>query len=253
MDLTGYPDQPPAKVGTSISDIVTGMYAFQGILLALLARQRSNTGQLIDVSLLDSTVSMLTYQSLMYLTTGKAPGRMGTRHPSIVPYECFEVKDGFVNIGVTNQKQWTAFCRVLGLPELATDPRFATMKERLAHYDDLKELVSPLLLGMAREEAIAKMSQADIPVGPVNTLAETLEDPQIRAREMIQELIHPEYGPIKQLGIPVKLSDTPGIVEGPPPLFGEHNHEILTMLGCSEEQIAEYRRLGVVVGAPSAN
>jgi crotonobetainyl-CoA:carnitine CoA-transferase CaiB-like acyl-CoA transferase len=252
MDLTGYPDQPPAKVGTSISDIVTGMYAFQGILLALLARQRSSKGQLIDVSLLDSTVSMLTYQSLMYLTTGKAPGRMGTRHPSIVPYECFEVKDGFVNIGVTNQKQWTAFCRVLGLPELATDPRFATMKERLAHYDALKELVMPLLLAMTREQAIATMSQADIPVGPVNTLAETLEDPQVRAREMIQELTHPEYGPIKQLGIPIKLSDTPGIVEGPPPLFGEHNHEILTMLGYSEEQIGECRKTGVVTEGPKS-
>ena len=246
MDLTGYPDQPPAKVGTSISDIVTGMYASQGILLALLARQRTHKGQFIDVSLLDSTVSTLTYQSLMYLTTGKAPGRMGTRHPSIVPYECFQVKDGYVNIGVTNQKQWSAFCRVLGLPELAADSRFATMKERLAHYDALKEVVTPLLLAMTRAEALAKMSAADIPVGPVNTLAETLEDPQIRAREMIQELTHPDYGPIKQLGIPVKLSDTPGLVQGAPPRFGEHNQEILAMLGYSEEQIGEYRRAGVL-------
>ena len=120
------------------------------------------------------------------------------------------------------------------------------MKDRLAHYDALKELVTPLLLAMTREQAIAKMAEADIPVGPVNTLAETLEDPQIRAREMIQELTHPEYGPIKQLGIPVKLSETPGIVEGPPPLFGEHNREVLAMLGYSEEQIEECRRLGVV-------
>lgn len=246
MDLTGYPDQPPAKVGTSISDIVTGMYAFQGILLALLARQRSDKGQFIDVSLLDSTVSLLTYQALMYLTTGTAPRRMGTRHPSIVPYECFQVKDGFVNIGVTNQKQWNAFCQVLGLQELATDARFAEMKDRLEHYGTLKDLITPLLLAMTRNEALAKLSEAGIPVGPVNTLAETLEDPHVRAREMIQQLTHPEYGPIKQLGIPVKLSDTPGIVEGAPPRFGEHNHEVLTMLGYSDERIGEYRRLGVV-------
>ena len=246
MDLTGYPDQPPAKAGTSISDIVTGMYAFQGILLALLARHRSNKGQYIDISLLDSTLSTLMYQSLMYLTTGKAPGRMGTRHPSIVPYECFEVKDGYVNVGVTNQKQWTAFCRVLGLDELATDTRFETMKERLAHYDLLKEIVTPRLLELTRAETIEKMSKAEIPVGPVNTLAEALEDPQIHARDMIRELTHPEYGPIPQLGIPLKLSETPGMVEGPPPKFGEHNREILEMLGLSEQQIEECRRHRVV-------
>lgn len=246
MDLTGYPDQPPAKVGTSISDIVTGMYACQGILLALLARYRSNKGQFIDVSLLDSTLSLLTYQSLMYFTTGKAPGRMGTRHPSIVPYECFQVGDGFVNIGVTNQKQWTAFCSVLGLPDLETDSRFATMKGRLANYDVLKEIITPKLLAMSRQEAIARLSAAEIPVGPVNTVAEVLEDPQIHAREMVRELLHPEYGPIRQLGLPIKMSDTPGAVEGPPPVFGEHNADVLRMLGYSDEQTEELGRLGVL-------
>jgi crotonobetainyl-CoA:carnitine CoA-transferase CaiB-like acyl-CoA transferase len=246
MDLTGYPDQPPAKVGTSISDIVTGMYACQGILLALLARHRSQKGQFIDVSLLDSTLSLLTYQSLMYFTTGKAPGRMGTRHPSIVPYECFRVSDGFVNIGVTNQKQWNAFCSVLGLPDLATDSRFVTMVGRLANYDALKEIITPKLLAMSRQEAITRLSAAEIPVGPVNTVAEVLEDPQIHAREMVRELLHPEYGPIGQLGLPIKMSDTPGIVEGPPPIFGEHNEEVLRMLGYSSEQVEGLKREGIV-------
>jgi crotonobetainyl-CoA:carnitine CoA-transferase CaiB-like acyl-CoA transferase len=171
---------------------------------------------------------------------------MGTRHPSIVPYECFRVSDGFVNIGVTNQKQWTAFCRVLGLPELATDSRFATMTERLANYDLLKEIITPRLLAMSREEAINRMSEAEIPVGPVNTLAEALEDPHIHAREMIQELTHPEYGPIRQLGLPIKMSNTPGIVDGPPPIFGEHNGEVLGMLGYSAKEIEEFGRVGVV-------
>ncbi|HET9942584.1 MAG TPA: CoA transferase [Terriglobia bacterium] len=246
MDLTGYPDQPPAKVGTSISDIVTGMYACQGILLALLARHRTNKGQFIDISLLDSTLSTLTYQSLAYLTTGKAPGRMGTRHPSIVPYECFQVKDGFVNIGVTNQKQWTAFCQVLGLPDMAGDPRFASMKDRLAHYDLLMEIITPRLRAMSRQEAIASLSKVDIPIGPVNTLAEVLEDPQIHARQMVEELLHPEYGPIRQLGLPIKMSGTPGKVEGPPPIFGEHNAEVLEMLGYAREKIEEFARSGVV-------
>lgn len=173
---------------------------------------------------------------------------MGTRHPSIVPYECFQVKDGFVNIGVTNQKQWTAFCHVLGLPGLATDERFATMKERLTHYDTLKEIITPPLRTMTREAAIAALSQAEIPVGPVNTLAEILEDPHIRARDMILELTHPEYGPIKQLGLPIKMSETPGIVAGAPPRFGEHNEQVLSMLGYEEDVIEECRRLGVVAG-----
>jgi crotonobetainyl-CoA:carnitine CoA-transferase CaiB-like acyl-CoA transferase len=249
MDLTGYADQPPAKVGTSISDIVTGLYALQGILLALLARHRTNSGQFIDISLLDSTISTLTYQSLMYLMTGENPRRMGTRHPSIVPYECFQVKDGFVNIGVTNQKQWTAFCQVLGLSDIADDPRFTEMKERLAHYDLLKQTITPRLMKMTRDEVTSQLGEAGIAVGPVNTVAEALEDPQIRAREMIRELTHPEYGPIKQLGIPVKLSDTPGQVEGPPPRFGEHNAEVLSMLGYSNNRIAEYRARAVVAEA----
>ena len=246
MDLTGFPDGPPAKVGTSISDIVTGMYALQGILLALLARHRTNGGQFIDISLLDSTLSTLTYQALMYLTTKETPRRMGTRHPSIVPYECFQVKDGFVNIGVTNQKQWTAFCQVLGLAELVADPRFEQMKERLSHYEELKARITPRLLQMTRDDVTTKLGKVGIAVGPVNTVAEVLEDPQIQAREMIRELTHPEYGPIRQLGIPVKLSETPGIVEGAPPRFGEHNHEVLSMLGYSDVRIEEYRGLGVV-------
>ena len=247
MDLTGFPDGPPAKVGTSISDIVTGMYAFQGILLALLARYRTNQGQFIDISLLDSTLSTLTYQALAYLTTRETPRRMGTRHPSIVPYECFEVKDGFVNIGVTNRKQWSAFCRVLGLPELEKDPRFEEMKQRLSNYDTLKQLIIPPLLKMSREEVAARLGEVGIAVGPVNTVAEALEDPQVDAREMIRELTHPEYGPIKQLGIPVKLSETPGKVEGPPPRFGEHNRDVLTLLGYSETRIEECRTQKVVV------
>ena len=249
MDLTGYPDQPPAKVGTSISDIMTGMYAFQGILLALLARQQTNKGQHIDISLLDSTVSTLTYQSLIYLTTGISPTRMGTRHPSIVPYECFAVKDGFVNVAVTNQKQWQAFCGVLNIPEVANDPRYSTMAERLAHYDALKEIISPLMLLMTRRELLEKLSAADIPAGSVNTVAEILADPQVRAREMILELRHPEYGSIPQLGIPVKLSETPGEVTGAPPRFGEHNERILSALGYPEETIRSYQQRRVIVEA----
>jgi crotonobetainyl-CoA:carnitine CoA-transferase CaiB-like acyl-CoA transferase len=247
MDLTGYPDQPPAKVGTSISDIVTGMYACQGILLALLARQRTNRGQWVDISLLDSTVSTLTYQALIYLTERKTPQRMGTKHPSIVPYECFEVKDGFVNIGVTNQKQWVSFCKALDVVEWIDDPRYRTAPDRLKNYDQLRPEIDRRFRGMTRQEVLHLMSNAEIPAGPVNTVAEVLQDPQISAREMVQELVHPEYGPIRQLGIPIKLSETPGVVEGAPPRFGEHNAQVLEMLGYEASDVERLRKAGVIV------
>src|SRR6187399_1214716 len=247
MDLTGFPDGPPAKVGTSISDIVTGMYATQGILLALLARARSHKGQWVDVSLLDSTVATLTYQAQSYLSTGRTPSRMGTRHPSIVPYECFRVRDGYVNIGVTNQKQWMSFCTELDLPDVQDDPRFSSTDSRLNNYSELKPILDRVLEKFTRSEVLRKMSNAAIPAGPVNTVAEIMEDPQIDAREMIRDLTHPEYGPIRVLGLPIKLSETPGIVEGPPPVFGEHNRYVLEMLGYSEAAIADLAKDGTLV------
>jgi len=247
MDLTGFPDGPPAKVGTSISDIVTGMYATQGILFALLARARSGKGQWIDVSLLDSTVSTLTYQASSYLATRRVPSRLGTRHPSIVPYECFQVQDGFVNIGVTNQKQWVNFCAVLQLTDLTGDPRFSSTDARLTNYSDLKPLLDQALSKWSRAEILKKLFEAEIPAGPINNVAEILNDPQIDAREMVRELTHEEYGPIRVLGLPIKMSGTPGSVEGAPPLFGEHNRMVLSMLGYSEEQIRELRGNGTLV------
>ena len=246
MDLTGEPDRPPMKIGTSIADIVTGLYAVQGILLALLVRHKTGKGQSIDISLLDSMVSTLTYQAAIYFATGKSPRRMGTRHPSIVPYESFAAKDGFVNIGVTNQKQWETFCRILGFPELATDPRFERMEARLAHYDDLRPVIERSLGALTRREIIELLSGAGIPVGPINSVAEILEDPQLNAREMIAQLTHPQYGPLRVLGIPIKLSDTPGSINTAPPRFGEHNREILLELGYSDSDLTRLERLNAI-------
>jgi crotonobetainyl-CoA:carnitine CoA-transferase CaiB-like acyl-CoA transferase len=247
MDLTGYPDGPPAKLGTSLADIIAGLQACNGICMALLARYKTGKGQQVDVSLLDGMVSTLAYHALIYLSTGRSPRRAGTRHPSIVPYETFEATDGFVNIAVTNQKQWENFCRVLGFDEIARDPRFEMMKARLANYGELRPMIERAVSKMSRREVIAAMSEVGIPAGPINTVAEILEDPHIHAREMVVELTHPEYGPLKVLGIPIKLSDTPGIVENAPPKFGEHNHEVLRNLGIADAEILRLEQSGVIV------
>ena len=245
MDLTGFADGPPAKLGASLADIVAGLYAFNGICLALLARHKTGRGQQVDVSLLDGMVSTLTYHALIYLSTGRSPKRAGTRHPSIVPYECFEAKDGFVNIAVTNQKQWENFCEVLGFEGVAQDPRFESMKGRLANYGELRPMIQRAVSEMTRAEVMHIMSEVGIPAGPINTVGEILEDPHIHAREMVVELTHPEYGPLKTLGIPIKLSETPGQVETAPPKFGEHNVEVLRALGFDSDKIAQFDRDGV--------
>ena len=249
MDLTGYPGEPPAKLGSSLADIVAGLYAFHGILLSLLVRHRTGRGQAVDIGLVDSLVSTLTYQAMIYFATGRSPVRMGTRHPSIVPYECFEAKDGYVNIGVANDKHFGLLCRTLGFPDLASDQRFATGPGRVANYDELRPIIAAAVGRLTRTEVMKLLGDSGIAVGAVNTVAEALEDPHLHAREMVAELTHPEYGPLRYLGIPIKLSDTPGRLGNAPPLFGEHNREVLRDLGFSDDAIAAFEQDGVTRAA----
>jgi crotonobetainyl-CoA:carnitine CoA-transferase CaiB-like acyl-CoA transferase len=252
MDLTGYPDQPPAKLGSSLADIIAGLYAFNGILLALMVRHRTGKGQAVDIALLDSMVSTLTYQAMIYFATGRSPRRMGTRHPSIVPYECFQAKDGFVNVGVANDKHFALLCRALGFPDAASDPRFTTGANRLAHYDVLRPIIDKAISRLTRAEVMQRLGEFGIAVGPVNTVAEALEDPHLHAREMVVELTHPEYGPLKYLGIPIKLSDTPGSLDTAPPRFGEHNRDVLRQLGFSDSAISGFEAAKVIEETPSS-
>jgi len=252
VDLTGEPDRQPVKVGASIADIVAGLYAYQGILLALLARHRTGKGQRIDIALLDSLISVLTYQAESYLAPGRSPKRLGTRHPSIVPYETFETKDGFVNVGAANEKQWQNFCRALGFPDLAFDSRFNTMAGRISNYDELRSILGAEMKKYTRAEAFELLAKYELPVGPINTVAEVLEDPHIHAREMVQELTHPEYGPLRYVGIPVKMSDTPGAMQSPPPRFGEHNRDVLKDLGYNDRAIDAFTAGNIIVEAEPA-
>ncbi|HUF38386.1 MAG TPA: CoA transferase [Anaerolineales bacterium] len=246
-DLTGEPDGPPMKVGTSQADIVAGMNAFSGILLALLARGKTGEGQKIDIGLLDCQVSLLTYQAGIYFATGESPKRMGNRHPSIAPYETFQSSDGYVNLGCGNEAIWRRFCTAAGVPDLAEDPRFATNADRVAHRAALLEVMEPMMASRTTSEWVDLLRPGGIPAGPIHSVREVLEHPQTHARDMVIEIDHPLAGPIRLTGIPIKLSETPGEIHSPPPLLGQHTAEVLVQwLGLGPEEIKRLATSGVV-------
>ena len=241
MSITGAADGTPYRLGVAISDIVTGMFATQGILLALLARSRTKVGQQVDVGLLDATVALLTYQASYYFATGQPAGRMGNRHPTISPYDTFPAADGDFVLAVGNDQQWRRFCSSVGLGELADDARFATNSSRVQHYDTLRELVAARLRTRRRSEWIEILKAAGVPCGSVRDVGEVLADPQLDAREMIERVDHVAAGQLRVLGVPVKLSATPGAVRRAPPTLGQHTEAVLRELGLTDQEINDLR------------
>lgn len=247
MSITGAADGQPFRLGVAISDIVSGMFAAQGIAFALIARERSGKGQLVDIGMLDATAALLTYQAGIYFATGNTPKRMGNRHPTIVPYETFEASDGDFVLAVGNDEQWRRFCAVAGLVELASDERFATNRARVSNYETLRPLLAERLRRRTRTGWVGQLRPAGVPCGAVRDVAEALEDPHLEARGMIQQLEHAVVGSMRVTGVPVKLSDTPGAVRTPPPTLGQHTREILMKdLGLSEAEVERLHAEGTV-------
>jgi crotonobetainyl-CoA:carnitine CoA-transferase CaiB-like acyl-CoA transferase len=247
MSLTGPSDGGSYKVGIAIADLSAGLFAAQGTLLALYARERSGQGQHVDVAMLDSVAALLTYQAGIYFAEGAPPRRVGNAHPTVAPYETFQAKDGEVVLAAGNDDLWRKFCRVAGLDEYAADPRFATNRERVRNYDLLRPIVASAFLSRTRDEWLSLLNDAGVPAGPVRNLHEVLTDEQLIARDMIHTLPHATAGPVQVLGIPVKLSETGGSIRRPPPALGEHTEAILTSeLGLSPARVAELRTAGVL-------
>jgi crotonobetainyl-CoA:carnitine CoA-transferase CaiB-like acyl-CoA transferase len=245
--LTGDPDGPPFKVGTSQADIVAGMMACQGILLALVARERTGRGQKVDIGMLDCQVALLTYQAGIYFATGESPTRIGNRHPSIVPYETFECRDGFLNVACGNESMWHRFCQAAGVEELVRDSRFRSNADRVKHAADLRAVLAPAMAERTGAEWIETLRSAGVPAGRIDSVRDVCEHPQVIARDMVVELEHPEAGPIRVTGVPIKLSETPGAVDSPPPVLGQHTEDVLAdWLGMSDVEVAELRRREVV-------
>jgi formyl-CoA transferase/CoA:oxalate CoA-transferase len=247
MSVTGESGGPALRLGVAIADIVSGMFAAQGIAMALLARARSGRGQLVDIGMLDATAALLTYQAANYFVTGRAPERLGNRHPTIVPYETFEGADGQFVLAVGNDDLWRRFCTVAELSNLASDPRFVTNRGRVENYAELKPILVDRLRTRSRAEWIAALNAQGVPTGAVRDVAEVLNDPQLAAREMIQAVEHATLGSVRALGIPIKLSHTPGTVRTAPPTLGQHTDQILrTDLSLTDAEIARLRATAAV-------
>ena len=247
MDLTGFPDGPPVKVGNSIADLVAGMAAVQGITLALLARERTGRGQKVEIGMLDVMASLLTYQAGLYWNAGGQPKRRGNQHPSIVPYEVFRAQDAYLTLGVANNSLWEKTCRALDRPELARDGRFDTDANRVTNRDTLIPLLNGIFGTRPVDEWLARLEQAGVPAGKIKTVAEVCESPHLRARGMVVKLPHPKAGEITVMGVPIRLSDTPGAASMPPPLLGQHTEEILArLLRFPKGKAKQLRATGVV-------
>lgn len=248
MSVTGQADAPPARFGVAAADLGAGMWVTIGVLAALSAREQSGRGQHIDVSLLDGEVSWLTYVAQGYFASGATPARYGSAHPNIVPYQGFPTGDGDIMIAVGNDRLWRRFTEVVGLEDLTDLPQFATNPARVAHRDELLPLIERALKARSAQEWSELLTEAGVPVGPIHTVPQALEHPQVLARDMVVDLPHATQGSVRALGSPLKLSGTPTSLRQASPALGQHTVEVLRGLGLSAEQIEDLRAQGAVAG-----
>ncbi len=247
MSVTGTQESGPLKAGASLVDVLSGMTAFQGILLALLRRERTGEGGRVDVSLLESLVAPLAYHNTAWLLAGETPTRLGNRHPSLAPYESFEARDGHVIVGVGNDGLWRLFCRALGQDALAADARFLTNPDRVRNGEALRAILVPLLRGKTVDTWLGAFEALGVPCGRVRSIPETLESPQLAARGLLIEIDHPKLGRGRYVGSPIHMDGADRGDLRPPPLLGEHTAEVLAeFLGLGAAEIEALGRDGVI-------
>ena len=246
MSLTGTETSGPTRAGIAISDLLGGLFAAHGIQLALLARERTGRGQLVDTSLLEATIGVLTWGAGMYFEGGHDPGPAGQHHPLSSPYGRFEARDGFLNLAAGSDAIWAKLVHTLGQAGWLEDERFRDGVGRVRNRTALSQEIEAVLAEADVADWVVRFNEAGVPCGPVLSIAQVFEDPQVLARGMLAELPHPEIGTFKTTGLPVKLSDTPGRIERRPPLHGEHTDEVLRERGWDEGEIAALRKDEVI-------
>jgi crotonobetainyl-CoA:carnitine CoA-transferase CaiB-like acyl-CoA transferase len=258
MSVTGEADDRPGggpqKVGVAVCDLMTGMYATQAVLAALLHRERTGEGQHLDLALLDVTVAMMANMNSNYLHSGTPPRRWGNAHPNLVPYQTFKAADGWIIVAVGNDGQFRRFLEIGERTALADDPRFARVQDRIRNRDALIPLLEAMVAERSQQDWIDAMEAAGVPCGPINDLRQVFENPQVQARGMRIDLERPDTGPVALVAHPLKASRTPPAYHRAPPRLGEHTDEVLaTMLGWDAARIAQARRDGVIGSGPTGH
>ncbi|ANB74598.1 CoA-transferase [Paraburkholderia phytofirmans OLGA172] len=251
MSLTGRPDgtegDGPLKVGVALTDVMTGLYASVGVLAALTNREKTGSGQHIDLALLDVQIAALANQASNYLVGGVVPRRMGNAHPSIVPYQDFPTSDGYMIVAVGNDGQFSSFCNALGQREWALDERFATNPQRVTHRAELIALIRSVTATRTTDEWVDAMKAAGVPCGPINSLDKVFADPQVQARGVRVEISRPGMAAVPLVANPIRMSVSSIDYQRPPPALGEHTMEVLTnWLAMSEADIADLRMRKIV-------
>ena len=240
MSINGPPEGPPYRIPVPLTDLCGGMNGAIGVLVALAAREQTGRGQQVDTSLLEAGLSLGVYEAASVFTNGEVPRRLGQGHRGSAPYQIFTTADSFVTVGCANDRFWQRACQILGCSHLVDDPRYTTKADRVGLTDTLAADLAPYFAKQTTAYWCAEFEKAAVPVGPVLNHVEALSDPQAIARKMVVEVEHATAGTSKTLGVPVKLSDTPGAVRRAAPLLGEHNDEVMgDWLSPSAQKVAE--------------
>lgn len=246
MSVTGEPERPPVKFGVPITDISAGMFAAISILSVLYHRSDSGEGQYIDMSMMDSSMLLLSHQASGYFATGEDPKPLGSAHASISPYQVYKAKDGYVSVAVGSEKLWKNFCTALGLDKLIDDIRYSDNSSRVQNRNSLNEEIEEVIENRNMRWVVSALENAGVPVSPINRMSDLEKDEQVREREMIIDMEHPEYGKYRSLGNIFKMTSTPGSVRRSPPLLGEHTREILLEAGFDDATITKFLKSGAI-------
>jgi len=249
MAVTGEPGRAPVKSGGPVCDINAGLLGALGVVSAYVHRLKTGEGQLVDTSLFEAGIQQMYWQAAIYFATGASPGPTGSAHILSAPYQAFRAADGWLTIGGANQGNWERLANVLNASDLLRDARFASNAERMKNLGALTETLEPLIAKWKVRDLLAALDEAGVPCGPINSIADMAADPQTLAREMVVELEHPRAGRTRALGLPVKLSRTPGKVSRPAPLMGQHTREVLAEFGFSRDEIEALVASGAAIAA----
>jgi formyl-CoA transferase len=234
------------KLGVPVGDVTAGILAATGILAAYIEKLRSGRGQYVDTSLLEASVVHTYWPAALAFATGRSAGPMGSAHPVAAPYQAFRTADGWINIGAIGQANWERIGGVLGLPDLSSDPRFVSNGDRMRNIEALVATMETALASGSTDHWVEAFERAGVPAGPVKTMTQVLDDPQVHARDMVIEVDHPIAGRVKALGCPIKFSSASGVTERGAPLFGEHTEEVLREIGYADSDIERLAEMGVV-------